>query len=97
MFGFSFLKLIVLAILVGAVWYGFRWLSQRDTIADKHDRKKARGASRAKIPEAEEMVKCAVCGVYVSAGTEASCGRKGCPYESEVAETASLDRIGGRG
>ncbi len=82
MFGFSLAKLLVLVLIVGGVWYGFRWLSQRDALAGKHARKATKAASRPKIPDAEDMVKCPVCGVYVSSGTGASCGREGCPYET---------------
>ena len=91
MFGFSLQKLLVLAAIVLAVWYGFKWIGrlqqQRDAEAGV-SRRKSRwpGAFRraAKEPEpqdaAEELTPCRVCGAYVAARGAANCGRADCPY-----------------
>ncbi len=91
MFGFpSLQKLLVLAAVVAAVWYGFKWLSRLKEVRDAQDGrppKKRRwpGAARraAKEPpqsEAEDMTECPVCGTYVSARGASNCGRADCPY-----------------
>ena len=90
MFGFSLQKLLVLAAVVAAVWYGFKWISRlqqaRDAEAKVPPRKRRwPGGFRreAKEPEqtaAEEMTPCRVCGAYVPARGATNCGRADCPY-----------------
>ena len=92
MFGFSLQKLLLLAALVGAVWYGFKLVSrlqearQLDQSA-KVKRRPAKGRpaeGRGGKPEAkegvEEMVRCPVCDAFVAARAQSSCGRSDCPY-----------------
>ncbi len=84
MFGFSIQKLIVLAAVIAAVWYGFKFIGRLDK-ARKHDAKLARKAPRDTAhggpdADAEEMERCEVCSAYVSARNPASCGRGDCPY-----------------
>ncbi|SLN72489.1 hypothetical protein [Oceanibacterium hippocampi] len=83
MFGFSFLKLLVLAAVVAGVWYGFKYLS-RDTAkvgrkAEEAPAKAPKGRRAPADPSVEEMQKCARCGTYVT-GDARDCGRAGCPY-----------------
>ena len=88
-------KLLVLAAIVLAVWYGFKWVTRlqesRDAETRVPPRKRrwpggVRGAFRraAKEPEqqdaAEELTPCRVCGAYVAARGAANCGRADCPY-----------------
>ncbi len=90
MFGFSLQKLLVLAAIVGAVWYGFKLLSrlhearklEESARAGKQPRAARRGAGGAPSPAegAEDMVQCPVCGTYVAARAAANCGRPDCPY-----------------
>ncbi|MHC4983734.1 MAG: hypothetical protein ACYTF6_11305 [Planctomycetota bacterium] len=90
MFGFSLQKLLVLAAIVGAVWYGFKLVSRlkearklEDEAAPGKRRKAARrGAAGAKSAAgtAEDMVQCPVCQTYVAARSAGSCGRPDCPY-----------------
>ena len=84
MFGFSLPKLVVLALILAAVWYGFKAFGRYAT--------GGRGSRRTRVPKNDagaendgnmtsvDMTKCAVCGVYVSADGPASCGRQDCPY-----------------
>ncbi len=81
MFGFGFLKLLVLAAIVAAVWYGFKWLQRRDEIAARggdESLTKTRGNKR--VDAVEDMVKCPVCGTYVAAEGAQDCGKPDCPY-----------------
>ncbi len=88
MFGFSISKLIVLAAVIAAVWYGFKFIGRLDKarkLAAKLTRDAARdvaGAEPAAEPaaETEDMERCEVCDAYVSARDPASCGRADCPY-----------------
>lgn len=78
MFGFSFAKLLLTAVVVLAVWYGFKLMSKNDegpAVADKKKKTKANIRS-----DAEDLVECAVCGAYVAPATAKACGREGCPY-----------------
>lgn len=84
MFGLSLQKLLVLALLVGAVWYGFKFFGRLDESRKRVERvaKKAatKAAQRSTDAEAEDMVRCEACGDYVAAGSASSCGREECPY-----------------
>ncbi len=95
MFGFSIQKLLVLAAIIGAVWYGFKFLSRLDQArkTDATGGKDSGGLAGAfrdwtrrgdsggeGAAEAEDMVECPVCGAYVAARGSVSCGRSDCPY-----------------
>ena len=88
MFGFSLQKLLVLAAIVTAVWYGFQWLSRidRQRKAEREPRagggaRKSRwrrgGSEAARTDEPEDMVRCPGCGAYVVAKTACGCGWPG--------------------
>ncbi len=84
MFGFSIAKLIVLAAVIAAVWYGFKFIGRLDK-ARKHAAKLTRdgtrdGAGAAPAAETEDMERCEACDAYVSARNPASCGRADCPH-----------------
>jgi len=76
MFGFGIGKLLVLAIIVAAVWYGFKLIGRLD------QQRKRKIAENEKKPadSVGKMEKCPVCGTYVLAKGAADCGREGCPY-----------------
>ena len=83
MFGFSLAKLAVLAAIIAAVWYGFRFLTQLEARkAQQKVRGSGRPAERAETSaqEAESMVQCPVCQVYMPAADTKACGRGDCPY-----------------
>lgn len=88
MFGFSLQKLLLLAAVIGAVWYGFKLISRlqqnRELEAGRQGRaaKRSRGpdSARAMGDEPETMVQCPICGTYVAAQGAKSCGRSDCPY-----------------
>jgi uncharacterized protein len=93
MFGFSFTKLLVLAAIVAAVWYGFKYIGRLERM-NKEGRKtgersfteRLRKATRNKSDGAagpghiEETEQCPVCKAYVSVEGVENCGRPGCPY-----------------
>ncbi|WP_448191149.1 hypothetical protein [Azospirillum sp. sgz301742] len=87
----SFSKLILLALVIGAVWFGWRWFQRVDAVRREHLRRQAaprpaasphRGAQPepARDVSAEDMEKCPECGAYVAPRSATSCGRTGCPY-----------------
>ena len=93
MLGFSLQKLLVLAAILGAIWYAFKFigrLDQRRKRALKTRRQSANGnganvetagsETAGGVARAEEMVPCPVCQVYVAAGGAGNCGREDCPY-----------------
>ena len=90
MFGFSLQKLLVLAAIVGAVWYGFKLVGRLQEARKLEAKAQAgnrrstarRGAGGAKGQTAatEEMVQCPICQTYVAARSAANCGRPDCPY-----------------
>ncbi len=87
MFGFSVSKLLVLAGIVAAVWYGFKFvgrLEQARKDAAKTGKTAASGgaaasANSAAQHDAEEMISCPVCGDYVAAQGASACDRTDCP------------------
>jgi len=87
MFGFSLPKLLVLALIIGVIWYGFKWatkIDQKRRKAVKEEAKRpapdAAARDAATDDGAEDMVKCGVCGTFVAARGARACGRGDCPY-----------------
>ena len=80
MFGFSFTKLLLTTVIILAIWYGFKWVGRLDRARKKKALKDQGGEPESRMAEAESLVKCAVCGTYVSSGGAAPCGREDCPY-----------------
>ena len=79
MFGFSFTKLIVLAAIVVAVWYGFKFVGRLDK-RRKEQLASSRKASTAEMKDVGDMVKCPKCDAYVTDQGAMNCGRWTCPY-----------------
>ena len=89
MLGFSLQKLVVLALIIAAVWIGFRYLGriQAERRAGVKSARKMQRRTRwsfGRDPDedmgAEDMVACRVCGAYVPVRGARSCGRADCPY-----------------
>jgi len=90
MFGFGLQKLLVLAMLIGAVWYGFKYFSrfyESRKKVEKVPRKaaqKAAGKAAEPAPEdepvAQDMERCETCGDFVAVDGVTACGREACPY-----------------
>ena len=78
MFGFSLQKLLVFAIIVGAVWYGWKLLSR---IGAGGQAGKDAGEARPRLTSVE-LEPCPVCGTYVSGEAARDCGRDDCPYSA---------------
>ena len=71
-------EIILLALVVGALWYGMRW--QRRLLADRKERARARRKSKPETkPDGgvEEMIECPRCGVYHAAGMPHQCDAAG--------------------
>lgn len=88
MFGFSPTKLLFTALIIAAVWYGFKWFGRYQ----EDQKKKARSTPQqqgsqsshttgAKDAEYEELVACSKCGDFVVADKRSGCGKEGCPYD----------------
>ena len=75
MFGFSIGKLLVLAAIIAAVWYGFKLYQRLEA-----KRAAERLARRGSMETGEQMVECKACGVYNPAIGARNCGRADCPY-----------------
>ncbi len=75
MFGFSLSKLLVLAVIVAAVWYGFKMLGRK---TGGGEAKKAAPRGRTKAVDAEDLVRCPVCETYVQPAA-GPCERADCP------------------
>ena len=82
MLGFSIQKLLVLAAIVAAVWYGFKYVGRMKEVRDAEAklRESAKGGASPAAPKTQEMVQCAVCSAYVAAQGSQNCGREDCPY-----------------
>jgi hypothetical protein len=70
---FAFPKLILLILVVGAVWIGYRWLN-----GPSRELPRRRSASMRPAIHAEDLAPCEVCGAYVAARAR-GCGRADCP------------------
>ena len=75
-------KLLTLALIVTAVWYGFRWVQRfnaaRAARAERRARREA-GKDETAPVATEDMSKCTVCGVYVPVRGAPPCPRPECP------------------
>jgi uncharacterized protein len=87
MFGLSFTKLLLLAILILVVWYGFKYAARIEAVkqalrAEALRRQKRAGGAhlRAAPRPVEDLVKCQRCGSYVTASGAANCGKPQCPW-----------------
>jgi uncharacterized protein len=83
----SFQKLLVLALVVAIVWYGFKFLGRlkqtREAEARQRDLHSADDKNPASVGgslDVEETVQCRTCGAYVPAHGATNCGKAGCPY-----------------
>lgn len=88
MFGLSFTKLLLLAVIVVVVWYGFKRAARIEAMrqsfrADAQRRRQGGGANigSARGPQpVEDLVKCRQCGAFVAADGAANCGKPHCPW-----------------
>ena len=88
----SLSKILLLALVIGAVWFGWRWINRvqaigraRNTPRRPDGRRDAAAGqppreARTSAAEAEDMEKCPECGAYVAPRSAVSCGRPACPY-----------------
>ncbi len=75
MLGFSIQKLLVLVAILGAVWWGFKWVSRLDRMRKAEDKSKAGRAGG--TPRVEEMVECPGCKTYQVPKPDNSCSNCG--------------------
>lgn len=68
MFGFSLSKILVLAAIIAAVWYGFKWVGRVNQMRQEK-LKEGEPAHRA----AEQMIECRDCGVFYPEGATHRC------------------------
>ena len=86
MLGFSLTKLLVLAAIIVAVVYFFKWVGRaqkkRDSLRKRHGDKKTSMDSDGMRNQAdlEEMIQCASCDTYLAASDLQNCGKTNCPY-----------------
>lgn len=91
MFGIGFQKLLLLAAIIVAVWYGFKYLGRINRIEKgerRHGersmgerlRKAAKAKGKGKTTEVEDTEKCPACGVYFTVESGHNCGKPNCPY-----------------
>ena len=84
MFGFSLGKLLVLVVIIGGVWYGFKLISRRNEAREGRGPGRVAGRrkkSKARVDaDSQEMIECDVCGIFVAAVDATSCDRADCPY-----------------
>ena len=71
-------KLIALAALIFAVWYGLRWFQRMNHLAKTVEEARREAAAPPPPAKTEELVACPVCGTFVSSRAP-GCGRPDCP------------------
>ena len=75
MFGFSLTKLVVLAVIILAVWYGYKYVTR---LTGQGNRVGRQGPD-AEV-DAADMVKCPICDTYLPRSSAKNCGKPNCPY-----------------
>lgn len=78
----SFGKLVVLAVVVLVVWYGYKYTQRIEAVRQAVRREMAARRQSPSAPPgraAEDLVKCERCGAYVAAQSGGACGRADCP------------------
>jgi uncharacterized protein len=87
MFGFSLQKLLLLLLIVGAVWYGFKFVNRLQQARDSEGKSRSRvrgskppASEPSAATEVEDMVRCPTCDAFVAARSTSHCGRSDCPY-----------------
>lgn len=80
MFGFSLGKILVLALIVAAVWFGFKWIGRMNSLSQARKSDKVGKQGARPLEDAEQMINCPVCDAFVVATGAQSCGREDCPY-----------------
>jgi hypothetical protein len=75
---FSPFKLLVLAAIVVAIWYGYKVFARR--AGGGSGRLRRNRKSKDDGPAAVEMDKCSVCGIYITARDATACEEENCPY-----------------
>jgi uncharacterized protein len=78
MFGLSLPKLLVLALIVAAVWYGYKWVGRLDQ--ERKAKLREEGSGDRVGRDSQDLVQCALCGTYGPMGLD-RCpeGRDDCP------------------
>ena len=74
-------KLILLAVLAGIAWYGWKAWGKKLKRMMEPDAAPTPTAPADKVAApalAEDLVPCRICGTYVAAGTSQTCGRPEC-------------------
>lgn len=83
MFGFSLSKFVLLALVIAAVWYGFKYMNRleeiRRLLRQQQNRRERAPAATPRL-QAEDLVPCRVCNAYVAAHGSSACGRPDCPW-----------------
>jgi hypothetical protein len=74
----SIRELIVLAVVVFVVWYGYRVYARVDAARVRRRKSDRSRAENAGTPELD-LVKCRVCDAYVSEPASGRCDRSDCP------------------
>ncbi len=73
-------ELFFTVIVIAAVWYGYKWFDRITKAAKREVEGSGKKAGARAVDQAEEMVKCRVCGIYIAADLGTGCGRDDCPY-----------------
>ncbi len=59
MFGLSPTKILLLALIIAAIWYGYKWVGRLD-----RERKAKLREDRSDGGDGQDLIQCALCGTY---------------------------------
>lgn len=76
---FSIQKLLVLAAIILAVWYGYKIVAKLDQKRKAMEKRDRAASDRKRI---DDLVACPVCGTYAARGEGRACDRDDCPYRA---------------
>ena len=78
---FSVPKLVVLAVIIAVIWYGFKIFSRGQQASKKDDSGgNVSPGNSGGSSDAVNMVQCSVCGDFVAGKGATNCGKENCPY-----------------
>ncbi|MCC7283782.1 MAG: hypothetical protein IT556_15455 [Acetobacteraceae bacterium] len=81
------IRAVLLAVVLGAVWFLWKTISEQKASAEAEEKAAADPATPTR-EEIAETAECPVCRAYVPVSAEAGCGREDCPIPELAAAMA---------
>lgn len=80
MFGLTLSKLVLIAVVIFVIWYGFRLMNRMGQAGAERARERLKEAVRTPPDSVADMQRCPACGDFVVPNLASACGKDLCPY-----------------